>query len=453
LGAFLFLVAAAAPAAALQDPNRLLQDERRQAMDARERPAEDAAPSLLWDAGGWLHAEVTTFEDPPEERERTYRYADLRLWGELRFDRHTTAYVRVLSDVLDFNSGDQFEGEDDDEIRPLYLDQAWLSGSWDFDGATLEARGGRAFFTLGRGLLFNQVAYGLEAAWNEPRWGVRAFAAHSILHDDDLDTSLPNADDSRRAFFALEGEALLTGNHRAYGIVLVERDFNEEDPEVAAQDWGYHATYLAAGARGTIWRNLGYSLEGTYQTGSSVAAGSTESETISAFAFLGAVDYTWTGDLAPYAVVEYMYGSGDPDRGSVTEVAAGNTAGTDDEGFLAFGFVQTGFALFPRVSNLHLVRVGGSIRPLGGVEAFRGLELGAYGYAYRKAESSAPISDPRASEDDEDVGTEIDVLLRWRIFSDLGVSLTWGRFFPGSAYPDDSDSARDFLSVGMTVSF
>jgi hypothetical protein len=436
-----------------QDQKRLLDEERRREMDARERSADETRQFLLWDAGGWSRLEFSTFGDEPDKKERTYRYADLRLWGELRIDRTYTVYARILADHLDFNSGDQFEGSDDDRSRPFYVDQAFVTGAWELGDAVLSARGGRAFFTLGRGLLLNQVAYGLEVEWQEPRWGVRAFAAHSILHDDDIDPSRPNADDSRRAFFAVEGEFLLTGSHRAYGILLVERDLNEEDPKVASQDWEYHANYLALGARGTIWRNLGYSLEGVYQFGRSVAAGSTEREDISAFALLALVDCTWDGPLAPYAVVEYMYGSGDADRGSVTDVAAGNRAGTDDEGFLGFGFVQTGFSLFPRVSNIHILRFGGTLRPLGDVDAFRHLEVGVYGYWYRKAESSAPISDPRSTEDHADIGTEVDFLIRWRILSDLGFSLTFGRFMPGRAYADDADGPRNFFSVGMTVSF
>jgi hypothetical protein len=196
---------------------------------------------------------------------------------------------------------------------------------------------------------------------------------------------------------------------------------------------------------------LGYSVEGIYQFGSSVAAGSTSEEDISAFALLATLEWRSEADLPLYFSLDYMYGSGDADRNSVTDAALGNAPGTDDEGFLAFGFVQTGFALFPRVSNLHIVRLGGSVRPLAEEDLFRAFEVGAYLYGYRKDEKSAPISDPRATEDDADIGLELDLFLRWRIASDVGLSVNFGSFMPGDAYLDDD--TRNFFSAGLTYSF
>ncbi|MBI3857652.1 MAG: alginate export family protein, partial [Planctomycetes bacterium] len=148
---------------------------------------------------------------------------------------------------------------------------------------------------------------------------------------------------------------------------------------------------------------------------------------------------------------QYMFGSGDSDRTSPTDMAAGNTGGTTDTSFLSFGFVQTGFSLFPRVANIHILRLGGSIRPLESVELFHKMEVGVYGYYYRKAVAQELISDSRAFLNDADIGKEIDIFLRWRIFSDLGFYLNYGRFFPGKAYLDDA--SRDFVSAGITYSF
>jgi hypothetical protein len=441
----------AGSAAFAQDQNKLLEEERRRQMDARRPGLEDLDQPVLWDAGGWLHAEVITLDDPPEERERTLRYLDLRLWGELTLDRTYTAYLRLQTDYVDFNSGDQFEGEDDNEFRFLYVDQAWMQADWSTSDADLVVRGGRQFISLGRGLLFNQVAYGLVAEGSVGRWGVKAFGAHSIIHDDDMDQSLPNHDDSRRAFGALEANYVLHGYHRAYAMFMFEKDLNDEDPESAAQDWTYDAQYLGAGLRGAFFRDLGYHVEAIYQMGRSVAAGTTDEEDIRAFSLTLLAEYRFQGPLSPAVLLEYLYGSGDADRGSVTDAAAGNTAGSDDEGFLGFGFLQTGYALFPRVSNIHIFRFGGSFKPLETVEAAKYLEGGACLYLYRKAESAAPISDPRSILDDAEVGTEFDLFLRWRILSDLGVSMNFGRFLPGDAYEDQD--GRNFFSAGFTYGF
>jgi hypothetical protein len=155
--------------------------------------------------------------------------------------------------------------------------------------------------------------------------------------------------------------------------------------------------------------------------------------------------------MEPQIRLQYMFGSGNSDRTSVTDMASGNTAGTTDTSFLSFGFVQTGFSLFPRVANIHILRLGGSIRPLESVELFHKMEVGVYGYYYRKAAAQELISDSRAFLNNADVGKEVDLFLRWRIFSDLGFYLNYGCFFPGKAYQDAS--ARNFVSAGITYSF
>jgi hypothetical protein len=155
--------------------------------------------------------------------------------------------------------------------------------------------------------------------------------------------------------------------------------------------------------------------------------------------------------MEPTVLLQYMYGSGDQDRQSTTDSLAGNQAGTDDNGFLSFGFVQTGYSLFPRVSNIHILRLGGTIRPLESVDWLHKLQVGVFGYWYRKAESQCPISDSRAFVNDADVGKEVDLTLRWRIYSDLGFSVNYGCFFPGEAYVETK--ARNFFSAGLTYAF
>lgn len=436
---------------AAQDQNKLLEEERRRVMDARPRADDELAQPVLWDVGGWLHGEFVTLDDPPEESERTLRYLDLRLWGELRIHQTYTAYVRLQTDYVDFNSGDQFEGSDDNEFRFLYVDQAWVEGDWSTRERDLVVRAGRQFISLGRGLLFNQVAYGVVGEWAEGRWGARVFGAHTIVHDDDIDQSLPNHDDSRRAFGAAQLDYVLSGDHRAYALFMLEKDLNDEDPEDPTQDWTYDAQYFGLGLRGDFFRRLGYHVEAVYQTGESVAAGTDDSEDIQAFSLTFLLEYRFEAPTSPAVLFEYLYGSGDADRGSVTDVAAGNAAGSDDEGFLAFGYLQTGYALFPRVSNIHILRLGASLRPFESSELARYLEVGVFGYLYRKDESAAPISDPRSFNDDSEIGTEIDLFLRWRVLSDLGLSINFGRFMPGDAY-DDTDG-RNFFSAGFTYGF
>ena len=88
--------------------------------------------------------------------------------------------------------------------------------------------------------------------------------------------------------------------------------------------------------------------------------------------------------------------------------------------------------------------------PLKGEDFYRNVQVGAAFYAYWKHRSKGGISDTRASEEDRNVGVEVDVFLRWRLLSDVGATLNYGVFFPGDAYPDGSDDERHYVSVGVT---
>jgi hypothetical protein len=188
--------------------------------------------------------------------------------------------------------------------------------------------------------------------------------AHSLIHQDDLDQSLPHPHESHRLFFGVEADLLITGSHRAYAMFLLEHDLNrEQDPN---QDWDYNANYFGLGAKGTILAGWGYSGEAILEFGQTASAGTTEKDSILAFALLLTTDYQFQGPMEPAIRLQYMFGSGDSDRASVSDMAAGNQAGTTDTSFLSFGFVQTGFSLFPRVSNIHIVRLGG-LDPAAGI--------------------------------------------------------------------------------------
>lgn len=428
---------------------KFLEEERRREMDERARANADLKQSFLYDYGGWLHGEFVRLDDKPDRDHRTFRYADLRLWGEVVLEQRYTAYVRLQTEYTDFNKGDQFAGEHDNLFRSPHVDQAYLDADLSGEDNDVSVRAGRQFESIGRGLLLNGVYYSLHGSWSSGRFSARALVAHTLPHDDDIDQSLPNARDSHRGFAGLEGNYMLSGDHRVYLMALVERDLNDE--ESLFQKWDYHANYIGMGGRGTILPDLSYAVETVFEFGQSAGAGSKDMESIRAFALTVTIDYSWRVDTSPHFVLEYMFGSGDKDRGSVTDVASGNQSGTDDRSFLAFGFLQTGFSLFPRLSNIHILRAGGSFRPLESVEAARNLEFGAFFYWYQKAQSAQPISDPRSFLDDADLGTEVDVLLRWRVFSDLGISANYGIFLPGKAY--DEQSNRSFFSAGFTYSF
>jgi hypothetical protein len=154
----------------------------------------------------------------------------------------------------------------------------------------------------------------------------------------------------------------------------------------------------------------------------------------------------------PRVAGEYMFASGDGDRlFSPTNAAGGNRGDDQDSSFNGFGFRDTGLALSPINSNLHIWRLGGSFKPLEKVRGFRDFEFGTNWFLYHKHHSRGAISDPLADEFEGYVGWEMDYFVNWRIASDLSWTCRWGMFFPGSAYSEDS--SRHFFFTGLTWSF
>src|SRR5437660_12077194 len=95
-----FLLSTVPFAAFAQDQKKFIEEERRKEMDVRPKLDDDLKQPVLWDAGGWFHAQIDHLDDPPFRDTRTDRYFDLRLWGQVQIERTYTAYVRLQTDYL-----------------------------------------------------------------------------------------------------------------------------------------------------------------------------------------------------------------------------------------------------------------------------------------------------------------------------------------------------------------
>jgi len=156
----------------------------------------------------------------------------------------------------------------------------------------------------------------------------------------------------------------------------------------------------------------------------------------------------------PKVTLEYIFASGDGDRlGSPSSTVSGNAMGTRDRGFNAFGSRDTGIALSPRISNIHVYSAGVSFFPFESVTLLEKMELGTKMFFYQKAKSAGAISDASATNDAPWVGFEWDLYCNWRITSDLAYTCRWGAFVPGSAYDGGDKTCRQFLYTGLVFSF
>jgi hypothetical protein len=439
---------------------QLLEEERRKVLDQ----TIDTSQDLEYDFGGWLRAEFINFDDAPYNDQRTLRFYDLRIWGSARVAEIHRFYARLLMQYTDFNQGDQY-GRSHSYYDGPNLDQGFYEIDLAGAGIGLErltARGGRQFFQVGRGIALNGTMDGLSVDGASKGWGFKAVGAITIGAMDDIDSSRPNSDDSHRLFCGLSVESPDLGAYtHAYAYGLAQFDLNGRTPPGSGSfEYGYDSQYWGIGARSQPLTFLDLRGEIIFETGRSypdpytVTGASAEPEPIQAFCLDLVAEAHPALPLGLRFSAEYLWGSGDRDRLSVTNTVYGNEAGTADNGFLAFGYVNTGISLYPRPSNLHILRIGAASRPLASVAPWlETLDIAVDGFYYLKDKKTGAISDQRADLPESYVGMEFDLSVTWRPLSDVLASIRYGLFLPGDAYSSATNDARGFLSASLTYMF
>ena len=459
---------AAAPALAQQDadrrdPDSFVNQQRRLEERVRELLDKEPAGALgdfHFDYGGWYGFHFFQFDDGVVSS-RTLRRHDLRLWTRIGLDRGVHEfYLRGRLSLLDFNSGDSYDGNDDD-IEGMNLER----GYYRFDLArAYETYGdsvldGNIVLTLGRDLV--RFGNGLALAAPLDHVSVRAtyrnlqltaLAGRTVGSSQDFDLSL-SAQRSRRAFLGAEVRYLGLALHEPFAYVLWQRDKNSERPITLFQEFDYDSFYAGLGATGEIVKGLHYQAEAAYEVGHSFGDGQfIRDNRVEAWALHGELEYLFPGRHKARASVEYLFGSGDGDRLlSPTNSAGGNTRDFRDTSFVGFGWFDTGLSLAPRYSNLHMGRAGASWFPWPEHVRLGRLELGADVYLYHKHHRSGAVSDPTSAVRSGYLGWEMDYYANWQVACDLFWTARLGVFFPGRAF--DDQTTRTFLLVGMTWSF
>jgi hypothetical protein len=253
-------------------------------------------------------------------------------------------------------------------------------------------------------------------------------------------------------FYGVEATYLGIPNQGVYGYVLLQRDNSPEDPDDPLYDYTYDSEFIGLGAQGKIIAAMHYWVEIIRETGESRIYDTGEKKDVDAWGW----DFGITYDLEVYShpnlTIEYGFGSGDADRFSVTDTLDGNISG-DDRNFLYFGYLPTGYAFSPRLSNIHFLKVGVLLKPLEKYHMFENFTLGIDYYRYYKDEEAGSLSDTDASLSDNDLGSEVDLNVTWQILSDLSCSFEYGHFMPGAAFPETANDSEDYFSVGVTITF
>jgi hypothetical protein len=191
--------------------------------------------------------------------------------------------------------------------------------------------------------------------------------------------------------------------------------------------------YFGLGASGEIVPSLFYDLYSYLETGSVLAYTGASYQQSFFFSALAGGGIRWYLPSLLFSVLggKLLYVSGDP---SATTVVEDGTSGFS--AFTPISRATLNLVFSPQVSNIVRAEASWSVKPLtplGGAAA-DSLQVALQADAYLRPTPGAISLGVQPGNTDLYLGTETDLTATFRPFSDLGLTLAGGVFFPGSAF-------------------
>ncbi|MBL0927192.1 MAG: alginate export family protein [Phycisphaerales bacterium] len=420
------------------------------------------------DAGGYVSFSALWLKDSTGNNRRLLS-PEIGVWGRGSIDGVHNFFVRGRFQYRDFSEDDSFDGRGDRWTQP-FLDRYWYEFSLAsayaaYRGETLNGdfrlKVGRQYVDWGSGLVLSNNLYAARPTIRIGRVQIEGLfgvtpADRSII---DFDASRDGYNNNtKRGYYGGLFRYRFPANHELYAYGLYMDDYNDgRTPRTALVappvDFRYRTTYAGVGAQGQFTTRFGYMGEFVYQFGRSFSdplRGAQTREDVSAFAGRAQLVYNFNDARSSQLYFDTIIASGDRDRLVSTDTVGGNLSGTTDRAFNSLGYVNTGLAFAPQISNLLSFRLGGSFFPFAGIEWARGLQLGADLFIHNKLLKDAPIEE--ATTNNMFLGVEPVASVNWRLTSDLVVAARYGVFFPGSGIAGPKD-VRQFIFCGVTLSF
>jgi hypothetical protein len=393
--------------------------------------------------GGWIESAIMDMRSGNDSATAiTSSLSIAKIWLKAALPLNSYIYLRGR-DIFTYYI-DKPEGMDIDTTQnEPDVDAAYYSIS-AMDNA-LRISFGRKFYILGAGLIFNGRGDGGEIDLFTSFFDVTIFGAYTGLLNKDTNPyrlSTSDINDKGERIFAGGELSKSIANQTLYALALLQMDKNDTDTT-------YDSRYFGLGLKGTVNDALYYG-EFIYEQGTSYIS-IDEKKDISAMAAIVGFNYFFNVKAKPVLLLDYAYGSGDPDRSSANS-PTGNIS-KDDEGFMYFGTFVGGYALRPYLSNLHIYRAGFAVTPFDSSNNIhlKRINLTAK-YSYYRKENSSPVNSGEADNTNKSVGQGADLSLKWKAFSDLSFYLNYGLFFPGAAY-QEGEKTRSFTMAGVYLSF
>lgn len=390
-----------------------------------------------------------------------------RLFGNLRFLYNQYDVTRGTNDTgFIYPYGNRYWYEFD--LKALQRATEGAAGK-----LALNVRGGRQFVNWNSGLIFSNDMYGmrLRGGIDQLSWeGLIGVTASSGFYD--FDPARANYDsETDRALYGVRGAWTFGPELELFVSGFWQRDHNE-DRQVSRQllpgilvtyDHNFDSTYLSFGGSGAIGPEGLWTLELVRETGSRHSRFSFSSgpgfppinsdSPITAYA--GVFNASWAPSgiaTRPRIDCTLAFGSGDQDQLSVFGGLTGNANGTNDLSFQSLGYIYTGLAGAPSLTNLLMLRLGGSTGIPIDARRPDALRVGMDLFLFGKQKIGAPVSLP-SSRTNRYLGTEVDWKVDWRLASDVSFTLRAGLYWPGSDMPLGANLTRHFVYGGFTYAF
>ena len=355
------------------------------------------------------------------------------------------------------NGGYQYKYTDEEhEYLPL-LSAFYLSGSSDIRDKNLDYTLGRFRFADSKGKILNSLADGVKLSFPVGPVPLKLGVGYTgLVFIDSSDIELTAAD----AYESSDDDALwapprlvqfvsgryndLPGGAGLFFSLVAQEDFRTEDfiEDYVPGTGQYHTQYGLIGLDGRITPELFFSVSGTLQTGQYIIPDPSESVYQIGGMVMTSLEYYANCKYTPVISVEAVYASGD---------TWGKMFSADEDTFYSFIPISTsskGLVYGAKLTNLIYGDLGISVKPhdtvqvaLSAITFLRGVD--------------GPVSDSSLTEEsggDAYLGEEVDLTINWRPFSDLGMSLSSGVFFPNSSLYDIDDpqyKVSGFLSFSF----
>lgn len=471
-----------------QDPAQQLQTQLNvQDAEYRRRFFSETpiADRLLFDYGGSFRFGYSLIQDSQSRNQHLFQY-DGRFYGRMELDGFLRLYGRLRVEYDDWNTIGNFAPSAEGwqvpigEIYWAELDFGqWMAAtdgaarSWD-----LRFKAGRNYVIWGSGLTLSNYMYAGTLDAGVDIWHFQGAVGVTAGSDTvDWDTSRPGYDsNTERLYLGAKAEANL-GSCTPYFFYLAQFDQNAGQraflpPGVPAEfqantKFGYDSQYWGIGINGSVSSNIIYRAEFVLETGSTWSDSIFHNPNLpptqlarpqvrnDIMAQAGILGVTWLGRDALDTRFDFQLVAG---SGSANRLDSGNTygginPGITDTSFNSLGYVNTGLVFAPAPANLCNPSLTFSCSPFKGTD-LGDLRVGATAFLYVRWDANAPINVPTNLGGSNLVGSEVDINVDWRLWSDINFSIRYGVFIPNSSvFSNVENEPRQFLYTGVTYAF